>query len=75
MHTGSSLAALKILFIEDSDADVARSREHLESLGYAIEAHRVADAQALSDALNKTMWDVVIAGFATANCSVLTALE
>jgi two-component system, NarL family, sensor histidine kinase UhpB len=75
MHTGSSSAALKILFIEDSDAEVARLRKHLEGLGYAIEAHRVAGAQALNEALSQTAWDVVIAGGAASDCSVLTALE
>jgi len=75
MHTGSSSAALKILFIEDSDAEVARLRKHLESLGYVIEAHRVAGAQALNEALSQTAWDVVIAGGAASDCSVLTALE
>ncbi|HSD39998.1 MAG TPA: ATP-binding protein [Rhodocyclaceae bacterium] len=75
MHTGASSTVLKILFIEDSDAEVARLCAHLESLGYAIEAHRVANAPALSEALNKTTWDVVIAGFSAAACPVLKALD
>jgi hypothetical protein len=51
MHTGPGSAALKILFIEESDAEVLRLRTHLESLGYSIHARRVCGEQALSEAL------------------------
>jgi len=75
MNTGPSSAALNILFIEDSDTEVVRLCEHLASLGYAIEAQRVCGTEALGEALSRDTWDVVIAGFSVAGCSVLTALE
>ncbi|MEC5385666.1 ATP-binding protein [Uliginosibacterium sp. H3] len=75
MHSGPGTAALKILFIENSDAEVARLRGHLENLGYAIEGRRVSDEQSVTSALTGEIWDVVIADFSVPDCSVLAALE
>jgi signal transduction histidine kinase len=75
MHTGVGSSVLKVLFIEDSEAEVSRLREHLESLGYLVHANSVCGQDALAKALSRDAWDVVIAGFKVADCSVLAALD
>ncbi|GAA5172425.1 ATP-binding response regulator [Viridibacterium curvum] len=70
---GSS--ALRVLFIEDSEAEMLRLRQQLATLGYAVKARRVATESALREALLGDTWDLVIAAFDVAGCDVLAALR
>src|SRR4030067_100583 len=53
--------ALRLLVVEDSEAEVAPLVRELRRSGYEPEAVRVDAAAAMRDALQRQAWDVVIA--------------
>ncbi|HKO88286.1 MAG TPA: response regulator, partial [Burkholderiales bacterium] len=56
----SSLRALRLLVVEDSEADYELLRIALRRSGYALEAHRVEDEKEMRAALSEREWDAVI---------------
>jgi len=54
---------LQVLLIEDSEDDAALVEVELRRVGYAPACHRVETAEALSAALGRQQWDLVIADY------------
>ena len=55
---------LRVLLIEDSDADARLLERALREGGYEPGIRRVQDAAALNAALERQGWDVVLADYA-----------
>ncbi len=71
--TGSN--ALRVLFVEDDEAQMQKLCAQLGELGYSVKASRVASTAGLRDALLGDAWDLVIADFDARDCPVLSALN
>jgi signal transduction histidine kinase len=69
-----ALTTLRVLFIEDSVADVALLERQLLLGGYAVTARRVDTSADLLDAL-RAAWDLIIADFRLPGWSGLEALR
>jgi signal transduction histidine kinase len=67
--------ALKVLFIDDDEADVKRIVRELQSAGFAPTWERVETAQRLRAALEGGHWDIVISDSGTAQLDAIRALE
>ena len=65
---------LKILLVEDSEADAALIEQHLKSSGLAGACRRVATPQAMLAALQDDAWDAVIADYSLPQSGALDAL-
>ncbi|MFQ5779697.1 MAG: putative bifunctional diguanylate cyclase/phosphodiesterase, partial [Nitrospiria bacterium] len=65
---------LRVLNIEDSEDDAALLAIELKRGGYDPAIERVDTAAAMSDALDRQAWDVVIADYAMPQFSALAAL-
>jgi signal transduction histidine kinase len=67
--------SLQVLVIEDSEDDAALLEIELQRAGYAPTCHRVETFEALSSALERMGWDLVIADYHLPRFDGLTALE
>jgi PAS domain S-box-containing protein len=65
---------LRVLLVEDSESDAALLQLALERAGFALESERVESAAALTGALNRQDWDVVIADYVMPGFDGLSAL-
>jgi len=65
---------LRVLFIEDSEGDARLIALRLQDSGYDVLSERVATAEALSAALAKQPWDIVIADYLVPSFGGLEAL-
>ncbi len=54
---------LKVLIVEDSEADAALLRRQLERAGYQLRAERVDSGDALAAALDAGPWDLVLCDY------------
>lgn len=66
---------LKILYIEDSEDDVALVLRLLRAAAYEPTYRRVDSAEALHEALEKETWDLIIGDYSIPNFSGTRALE
>lgn len=66
---------LQVLVIEDSEDDAALLEIELQRAGYAPESHRVETPEALSSALERRGWDLVIADYRLPQFDGLAALD
>jgi signal transduction histidine kinase len=71
----TSLRALRVLLVEDSEDDALLLLADLEAEGYAPEAARVDTAAAMRAALEREAWDVVISDDSMPAFSALDALR
>jgi CheY-like chemotaxis protein len=65
---------LRLLLVEDSENDATLLLEYLKQGGYEPECVRVDNAKALTDALEKHDWDLVIADYTMPGFSGTSAL-
>src|SRR4051794_13552947 len=69
------MRALRLLLVEDSENDAQLLVEHLRTGGYEPEYTRVDTAEALTNALDRHDWDVVIADYTMPGFSGTAALS
>src|SRR5690348_9139504 len=65
---------LRVLIVEDSEADAFFLVRELEQGGYAVEARRVFTEPEMKRALRSQLWDLVISDHSTAQFSSHLAL-
>jgi signal transduction histidine kinase/DNA-binding response OmpR family regulator len=68
-------ALLRLLIVEDDDADAELVRLELERAGYELEWTRVDTESALREALTQEPWDLIISDFAMPRFDGLRAFE
>ncbi len=66
---------LRLLAVEDVEADVAAIRARLEGAGYSVESTRVATAGDMRDALERDRFDLVISDYDLDRIDALEALR
>ena len=66
---------LRVLIVEDSEADTQLLLRELERSNYQITHQRVESAEALSAALSRENWDILFCDFTMPHFSGQTALE
>ena len=66
---------LRVLMVEDSEDDALLMLQELERSGYDPEVERVEMEDAMSEALDRGGWDVIIADYSLPNFSGLGALR
>ncbi len=66
---------LRLLFVEDSEDDLALVRREIVRAGYDVTHTRVETASEMRQALLHSRWDVVISDFAMPNFSMPEALQ
>jgi two-component system sensor kinase FixL len=66
---------LKVLIVDDSDAEAASSVRALERAGFAVTARRVETSQAMAAALAEQSWDIVLADHTLQHFNGLAALQ
>jgi PAS domain S-box-containing protein len=66
---------LRLLIVEDSDADELLMLRELQRAGYDIAHHRVDNAAAMTAALGRQQWDVVIGDYSMPAFSGTAALK
>ena len=67
--------SLRVLLIEDSDADAALIVDTLRAAGYDVLSERVENVEALRHALDNRSWDVAIADYTLPSFDAPTALS
>ena len=65
---------LQVLIVEDSENDAALLEIELQRAGYDPQCHRVETPEALSSALSRQPWDLVIADYILPRFNGLAAL-
>jgi hypothetical protein len=70
-----SARRLRLLAVEDVEADVAAIRARLERAGYVVDARRVATASDMRDALEHDRFDLVISEYDLERINALEALR
>ncbi len=68
-------ALLRVLIVEDSEDDALLLVRHLERAGYEVAFERVEDAAAWESALERRVWDIVIADYQVPGFGGLAALR
>lgn len=71
----SSMAQLKVLVVEDSEDDALLLERELRQGGYEVISERVDTAKAMSAALKKQEWEIVISDYVMPNFSGIDALK
>ena len=66
---------MRLLFVEDSDADVDRVISELKDFGFALEYARVDSIERLRAALGNDGWSAILAGTQLENVDTLDALR
>ncbi len=69
------MTPLRVLFVDDSDADYRLLLRELTKGGYDVTASRVETADALRTALSASRWDVVICDYSLPSFDALEALR
>ena len=67
--------ALRVLIVEDSPDDAALVLRELRRGGYELVSERVETAEAMSAALERAEWDVILSDYTMPHFSALEALE
>jgi PAS domain S-box-containing protein len=67
-------SALRVLIVEDSEADAKLVAHEIGRAGHAVEFERVDDAPAMRAALTRSRWDLVISDWSMPHFSALAAL-
>lgn len=67
--------SIRVLFVDDSDDDVMLLSKALEKGGYSPTYEQVDTADAMSDALDSQIWDVILCDYAMPNFSSFSALD
>src|SRR6185295_12568274 len=65
---------LRILFVEDSERDVALLTRHLLRAGYEVAGDRVDTAELMKAALQGKEWDLVLCDYSMPTFNALSAL-
>lgn len=65
---------LRVLHVEDQERDVALISRHLSRAGYALVIERVDTPEAMSAALERQEWDVILCDYAMPHFDALSAL-
>lgn len=71
----AGMKKLRLLNIEDSEDDSLLLRHHLTRAGYELTWERIDTVEALSSALDRKTWDVVISDYVMPKFSALAALD
>lgn len=66
---------LKALIVEDNERDAAMLTRELTRGGYELKSERVETAEALSDALDRQPWDIVLSDYSMPRFSAPAALS
>jgi DNA-binding NtrC family response regulator len=66
---------LRVLIVEDLETDAALLLAELDRLGYEVMYERVETAGAMSAALSKEKWDLILSDFSLPQFSALDALS
>jgi PAS domain S-box-containing protein len=66
---------LKVLHVEDSEGDAILVSRFLKKAGYDVTSHRVDTHQAMVQALNEGIWDIVLCDHSMPNFDTASALE
>jgi len=66
---------LRLLLAEDSEADAELLLRHLRRHGYSVTSERVFTGPALSAALDRQTWDIVVSDYVMPDFSGLDALR
>jgi two-component system cell cycle sensor histidine kinase/response regulator CckA len=66
---------LRVLMVEDSEADAELLVHELERSGYELVAHRVQTADAMESALSTAQWDIVISDYSMPTFTAPAALR
>jgi signal transduction histidine kinase len=67
--------ALRVLVVEDCQADAILLRSELEQSGFDVRMERVDNASVLREALSRQSWDVVISDSSLPSLNALAVLE
>jgi PAS domain S-box-containing protein len=67
--------AIRVLVVEDSDADAKLMISHLEAQGYKVKYHRVYSAEDMEEAISREPWDLVLCDYSLPSFSVGLAIE
>jgi len=65
---------LRVLYIEDSEQDVALIARHLSRTGYQLISDRVDTAEAMKAALERDQWNVILCDYSMPQFNALRAL-
>jgi len=68
------MRTLRVLFVEDSERDVALLTRHLLRAGYEISSDRVDSPEAMKAALQTKEWDLILCDYSMPHFSALSAL-
>lgn len=68
-------AALRVLLIEDNPDDAELISLELETLGEVLQVQRVESAATMAQALDKTLWDLIIADYEVPGFGAFEALN
>jgi len=71
----SAPVPLRVLIVEDSEADAGLVLDELELGGYDVQHERVDTAEAMVEALARTAWDIVLSDYTMPSFSGLEAIE
>jgi CheY-like chemotaxis protein len=75
METGAMSKPLKVLVIEDMEADAVLLLRQLERADYVLTSQRVETEQAMHLALAETTWNVIICDYSLPGFGALAALK
>src|SRR4051812_15080470 len=67
--------SLRMLLVEDSEADADLLLHHLRRGGYNVTARRVSSAETMNQALNQESWDIIISDYVMPGFGGLEALK
>ncbi len=73
--TGTVRRPLRVLFVEDSQADALLLGRALERGGFALTSERVDTAESMETALRKHLWDLILCDHAMPRFSAPEALQ
>jgi PAS domain S-box-containing protein len=68
-------ALLRVLIVDDCEADALLSVHALQRAGFEVQWRRVASGEAMTAALTESSWDVVLTDYAMPRFSALAALN
>ncbi len=74
-RTATSRRPLRVLLVEDSQADAILLNRALEQGGFEVSSERVDTAEAMAGALQKQSWDLILCDHAMPRFSALEALD
>lgn len=66
---------LRVLHVEDSEADVSLLARHLSRAGYNLDSERVETAEAMRAALDARTWDVILCDYSMPHFDAMAALS